>query len=246
MIPQPSVAPLKEWAIRARKRSGFNWDKFLHANSHRMRQEALRLLNRGADASRVVSMEGDELVFSRARYAVQDEDAVRRAIEQSKAFHPEEDPGEYGWLDETEDATGGRRAYGHVHIGGGELTLECSTRRRLEAGRALLQFLAGEHLRHLDDNFTSWQSALLDRKPSPDPPKRSSLPPDVERELVQKVLDEHYTKWLDMRLPALDGKTPREAVATAGGREGVVELLKSLKNDEARVSKLKAALGIEF
>ena len=254
-IPQPLVAPLKEWAIGARERSGLSWEKFLHANSHRMRQEAARLISRGADASRVVSMEGDELVFSRARYAVQDEDAVRQAIEQSKAFHPE-DPGEYGWLDETEDATGGRRAFGHVHLGGGELTLECSTRQRLERGKALLQVLAGGHLRHLDDDFTSWQSAMRDRKASPDAPEGSGLPPDLERELVQKVLDEHYRKWLDMGLPALDGKTPREAVTTAKGRAQVLELLKLPENGEEHkggdglawydVSKLKAALGIEF
>ena len=251
------VAPLKQWAIGARERSGLSWDDFLRANSHKMRQEASRLINRGAEPRRVVSFEGDELVFSRARYAVQDEDAVRHALDESKAFEPEEDPAEYGWLDEAEDATGGRRAFGHVHIAGGELTLECSTRQRLERGKALLQFLAGEQLRHLDDDFTTWQSAMRDRKPSPDPPKGSSLPPEVERELVQKVLaEQHYSKWPDTPLIALDGKTPREAMATLRGRAQVVDLLKLLENGEEHkrsdglawfdVSKLKAALGVEF
>jgi len=255
-IPQLEVARLNEWVVRAQQHSGLSWDAFLHANSHKMRQEASRLINRAADSTRVVSAEGDELTFSRARYAVQDEDAVRGALDQSKAFVHEEDPADYGWLDETEDATGGRRAYGHIRIAGGELMLECSTRQRLERGKALLQFLAGEHLRHLDDDFTSWQSALRDRKPSPDPPKGSGLPPEVERELVQKVLDEHYRKWLDMPLPALDGKSPRQAVATARGRAQVVELLKDIQNGEEHkrrdglasydVTKLKAELGVEF
>jgi len=255
-IPQPEVAPLKEWVIGARQRSGLSWGDFLHANSHRMRQEASRLINRRVDSMRVASFEGDELVFSRARYAVQDEDALRHALDQSKAFQPEEDAAEYGWLDEAEDAMGGRRAFGHLRIAGGELTLECSTRQRLERGKALLQFLAGENLRHLDDDFTSWQSAVRDGKASPGPPKGSGLPPEVERELVQKVLAEHYRKWLDMPLPALDGKTPRQAVATSEGRTQVVDLLKLLQNGEEHkrsdglawydVSKLKAALGIEF
>jgi hypothetical protein len=253
-IPQPLVAPLKEWAIGAQQRSGLSWDDFLRANSHKMRQEASRLINRGADSTRVVSFEGDELVFSRARYAVQDEDAVRHALDQSKSFEPDEDRAGYGWLNETEDATGGRRAFGHVHIAGGELTLECSTRQRLERGKALLQFLAGDQLRHLDDDFTSWQSAMRDRTPSTDPPKGSRLPPEVERELVQKVLEEHYRKWPDTPLMALDGRTPREAMATPEGRAQVVDLLKSLQNGEEHkrgdglawydVSKLKAALGI--
>ncbi len=135
------------------------------------------------------------------------------------------------------------------------MTLECSTRQRLERGKALLQFLVGEQLRHLDDDFTNWQSAMRDRKPSPDPPKGSGLPPGVERELVQKVLEEHYRKWPDTPLIALDGKTPREAMATPEGRAQVVDLLKLLENGEEHkrsdglawhdVSKLKAALGIE-
>jgi hypothetical protein len=95
-IPKPLVAPFNEWAIGARERSGLSWDDFLHANSHKMRQEASRLINRGADSTRVVSFEGDELVFSRARYAVQDEDAIRHALDQSKSFEPEEDPAGYG------------------------------------------------------------------------------------------------------------------------------------------------------
>jgi len=255
-IPQPLVAPFKEWAIRARGRSGLSWDDFLHANSHKMRQEAWRLINRGAESRRVVSFEGDDLVFSRARYAVQDEDAVRQALDNSKAFEPEEDPAGYGWLDETEDATGGRRAFGHVQIAGGELTLECSTRQRLERGKTLLQFLAGEHLRHLDDDFTTWQSAMRDRKPSPGAPKGSGPPPEVERELMRKVLAEHYSKWPDMPLIALDGKSPREAMATPEGRAQVVDLLKLLQNGEEHkrndglawydVSKLKVELGVEF
>jgi hypothetical protein len=255
-VPQPLVAPLKEWVIGARERSGLNWDDFLHANSHRMRQEASRLISLGAAPQRVVSFEGDELVFSKARYAVQDEDAVRHALDESKAFEPEEDPAAYAWLDDTEDAMGGRRAFGHVHIAGGELTLECSTRQRLERGKALLQFLAGDQLRHLDDDFTTWQAAMRDRTPSAEPPKGSGLPPEVERELVQKVLAEHYRKWPDTPLTGLNGKTPREAMATPAGRAQVVDLLKYLQNGEEHkrrdglawfdVSKLKADLGVEF
>jgi hypothetical protein len=255
-IPRPLVAPLRAWAIDARQRSGLDWGAFLRANSHKLRQEASRLMHRGADDMRVVGFEGDELVFSRARYALLDEEAVRRALNRSKAFLQEEDPADYGWLDEVEDASGARRAYGHVHIGGGELRLECSTRQRLKRGKELLGSLAGEHLRHLDDDFTPWQSAMRDRKAASGPAKASSRPPEVERELAGKVLAEHYDRWLDMPLPALDGKTPRQAAAAPEDRARVVDLLKLLENGEEHkrrnglawydVSKLKAKLGVAF
>jgi hypothetical protein len=256
-IPQPLVAPLKEWAINARRRSREGWDVFLHSHSHLMCQEASRLINRAAaQPLRMVSYEGDELVFSKARYAVLDEEALRREFDQSKVLLLGEDPADYGWLDEIEDENGGRRAYGHIHIAGGELTLECNSRQRLKRGKALLRNLARSHLRHLDDDFTPWQSAMRDRKDSPSAPKASGLPPEVEREVLEKVIDEHYRKWPDMRIPALNGKTPREAVKTAKGRAQVVELLKLFENGEDRkrrdgfasydISKLKKELGVEF
>jgi hypothetical protein len=255
-LPRPLVAPFKEWATEAWQRSGLSWDAFLHSHSHLMRQEASRLINRAAEQPpRMVSYEGDELVFSKARYEVLDEEALRREFDQSKVLLRGEDPADYGWLDETEDENGGRRAYGHIHIAGGELTLECNSRQRLKRGKALLRNLAGEYLRHLDDHFKPWQSAVRDRKDSPVPPEPSSLPPEVEREMVEKVLAEHYRKWPDMPLPALDGKTPRQAVRTPKGRAQVVDLLKLFENGEERrrrdglasydLSKLKKELGIE-
>jgi hypothetical protein len=255
-IPEDVVAPLKEWAIGAHQRSGLDWDAFLHAQSHKLRQEYSRLVNRPAGAMQVVSFEGDEMVFSNARYAVEDEDAVHGALAQSKAFLRGEDPADYGWLDENEDAGGARRAYGHVHIGGGELRLECSTRERLERGKKLLRSVAGKHLRHLGDDFTALNAAMRDRKPAPGTAKGSGIPPEVERELVAKVLGEHYDRWPDMPLPALDGRTPREALATAEGRAQVVDVLKLLQDREEHrrrdgqtwydIARLKAALGVEF
>ncbi|MGA2739492.1 MAG: hypothetical protein ABSG65_18890, partial [Bryobacteraceae bacterium] len=172
-IPQGLVAPLKQWAIEAQQRSGLEWIPFLRANSHKLRQEASRLMN--LDSAKLVSYEGDELVFSRAKYAVLDEVAVRRALDGSKAFLRDEDSAGYGWLDEVEDAGGARRAYGHVHIAGGELTLECLSRQRLDRGKVLLGSLAGEHLRHLGDGFTGVEEALRERK----------LPPAAQRDDLQ-------------------------------------------------------------
>ena len=255
-VPEHVVAPLKEWAIGAHRRSGLDWDAFLHANSHRLRQEYSQLSNQPPGSMRVVSFEGDELVFSHARYAVLDEEAVRGALDASNAFVQEDDPADYGWLDENEDASGGRRAYGHIHIADGTLMLECSTRQRLERGNELLRRLAGEHLRHLGDDFTPWKSAMRGHKAPPRAPKPSSLPPEVERELVAKVLAEHYARWPDMPLQALDGKTPREAATTARDRAKLVDLLKMIENGEQHkrrdglawydISKLKAELGVEF
>jgi hypothetical protein len=64
----------------------------------------------------------------------------------------------------------------------------------------------------------------------------------------------HYEAWLDESIPALDGKTPRQAAATRLGRQRVDLLLKEMENHEARVpeaerfdfDRLRRALNIEM
>jgi len=40
------------------------------------------------------------------------------------------------------------------------------------------------------------------------------------------MFSRHWESWVDQEIPALGGKTPREAVKTADGREAVEALLK--------------------
>ena len=59
----------------------------------------------------------------------------------------------------------------------------------------------------------------------------------MEREVTQHYMDSHYREWLDERIPALGGKTPREAARDFEGREQLVALLKELENRGARHAK---------
>jgi len=47
-------------------------------------------------------------------------------------------------------------------------------------------------------------------------------------------MDKHYREALDAPLPALGGKSPRQAVRSAVGRAQVIEWLKLLENRSAR------------
>jgi uncharacterized protein (DUF2384 family) len=46
---------------------------------------------------------------------------------------------------------------------------------------------------------------------------------------LKEYLDQHYQKWLDTPLPALQGKTPRKAMATKEGQRQVENLLRSME-----------------
>ena len=77
---------------------------------------------------------------------------------------------------------------------------------------------------------------MTENRDAPASPRRS-VPKRVEREVTQRFLDTHYRNWLDEKIPALDGKSPREAARDFEGREQLVALLKELENREARRAK---------
>ena len=51
---------------------------------------------------------------------------------------------------------------------------------------------------------------------------------------MQDHLDQHYRETLDAPIPALGGKSPRQAVRTAAGRAKVIDWLKLLENHSAK------------
>jgi len=51
-------------------------------------------------------------------------------------------------------------------------------------------------------------------------------------EAINKMLRVHYETWLDKELPALEGKTPRQAIKTKDGRERVDALLLHLERSQ--------------
>ena len=57
--------------------------------------------------------------------------------------------------------------------------------------------------------------------------------PEVQ-DAIKEMLTRHWQGWLDTAIPALKGKTPREAVRSAKGREAVRALLRDIEASEAR------------
>lgn len=82
-----------------------------------------------------------------------------------------------------------------------------------------------------------------------------NLPSGIIEKITNVLLDNFYDQWVDLSLPALDGKTPREACRTERGRRKVEELLRELefmeiaraRKDEPSydVNKLRRLLNID-
>ena len=177
------------------------------------------------------TVEGDEMVFASAVFDVRDRAALERAL----AGHPEldrQDDGSYAWF----EPGGGeefRRGLGTFVLDDDRVVLESTSKPRAERGRAFLEALAGDAVKHRATSFESVERAMK-RRPAKPPREADRVPPAVEAEIVGAYYDKHYRSWVDTALPALSGQTPREAAQSKTGRPKVVALLKDMESMSAR------------
>jgi len=75
----------------------------------------------------------------------------------------------------------------------------------------------------MEDDYESYAQEIISNKERSGP---KDIPPEVERELMQKFYKRHYTIFLDDKIPALDNMTPRSAAADPRMRPKLIELMK--------------------
>lgn len=180
---------------------------------------------------RLVTAEGDPLVFARAIFDVRDREALRAALE----GHPDlerEDDGGYAWL---ADAPGFRRGLGRFVLERDRLVFETQSEKRVERGRQFLESLAGDSVRFRLVEYEDPERAMERLASSP---RREAaggaVPPEVEAQVVGEFYAQHYRRWLDEPIPALGDRTPREAARLTRARPKLVALLQEFENMAAR------------
>ena len=197
----------------------------------------------------VRNTDGDEIVFSEARFPITGEVAkVIAGLDEIDEFE-KDDPNELRWTWQgpgspsqrvsrgrsftfETDNDAGRTILGNIEIADDALVLSTNSKERVDTGRDLLlsrlDGLVGQPL-------TSHQTLekMLDER-SGSAPVQSELPPEVAEQAIHSFLDGHYRQALDNPLPYLDGKTPRQAAKTKKGSAQVINWLKKSENSEAR------------
>lgn len=257
-VPRTQLQRFREWMDDDRKESGLPWREYLKANWTRIRRQSFDAAENWVDSLRVSNTDGEEMLFSKATYTTVDEVAAIGALQLSTEFtdesNEEESAMRFIWLNDE------KTVLGNIRVGGGELTLETNSKQRLERGKRLISDVAGASLRHLRDEFTTQKEMKRQAKEGAgNPPsgrsEASEIPKDVRDRIIKEAFEKHYRGWLDTKIPALDGKTPRQAVKTAKGREQTIEILKTIENIEERkrqagevyfdVGRLQAELGLD-
>ena len=114
-----------------------------------------------------------------------------------------------------------------------KLELWCLSKERLERGKKRLQEIIGNDIQYQRDHYED-----MLKKAGRKSARTSSIEgegvPDKFLPLYTKAMEEWITRWVDEKIPALGGNTPREAVRTLEGKKKVEELLKDFENVEER------------
>ena len=178
---------------------------------------------------RLHNTDGEELVFHTATYAVSDEVAARKALAAREDTDTPDDGEHYYWLRDPDKALSGE---GTVYLGtlsfnGGRLTLQVNSAERLARAREWLDAAPG--IAFLSVKTRAAEDLL--KKPTRDKKtedrEKAPIPPDVLEE-VEILLVKHYMEWLDIPLPALGDRTPRQACSSEKGREKVARMIRSI------------------
>jgi hypothetical protein len=123
------------------------------------------------------------------------------------------------------------------------------TQRYADEGRRWFESVAGDAVRFLSRELSD-PAGLLRNMPAGQGAKPVDagldLSPEALAEMVEDTLRRMYAKWPDEPIPALAGKTPRQAINTPAGLERVKGLIRMYEASEKRQAAQQGRRTISF
>ncbi|HRO59360.1 MAG TPA: SEC-C domain-containing protein [Burkholderiaceae bacterium] len=197
---------------------------------------------------------GEPLLFVTDHYRILDKPALIDALDAS----PETSADAEGqWTRASLEAEGTSRLLAGIQIGSAQDRIEIfhRTQDSADEGRAWFEKLAGDSVRHLTREITDPAEVLRSKKATgqetqadagPAPAGVLDLPPEVLSQAIEQTLRRSYANWADEPIPALTGKTPRQAIRTAAGLERVKGLLRSYEANETAMATSDGRPAISY
>jgi hypothetical protein len=180
------------------------------------------------------SHSGDPILLITDHYRVENWDDLAAALETQSDIEGDRVSGWARFCDCTDGQT--RRSVS-INLGKSEGRIELfyKTQNYADQGRPWFEALAGKSVEFAGRVLSDPRSAMKNPptgKPGSPATTVPDLPPEALAEAVEQVLRRTYANWSDEPIPALGGKTPRQAIVTATGRERVRGLLRSYEAGE--------------
>ncbi|MBI4194079.1 MAG: SEC-C domain-containing protein [Betaproteobacteria bacterium] len=150
---------------------------------------------------------------------------------------------------------------GNLSIDGARLTAEVNSGERAIRIREIVEERLGARAKHLATEIQSTESMLARAERQRGGKKARAAQAEHERlaalpevqAMVKEHFRRHFESWVDQPIPALGGRTPREAMQDPDGREMVEALVQQAERhgramqppmDESIIRDLRARLGL--
>ena len=172
----------------------------------------------------------EDLLWHTASFSVADLAVVRQALLQRKDLDHDEVNDEFVWLKKTGEGAkmlGGPVTLGRIEFVGDELVLTVNSSERFARARKWLEALPGVVFHKVTTR--GMDEAEEDRPMD----ERIAKPEPVEitpgmASALQEMFEKRYMEWLDMPLPVLGGRTPRQTCKTAAGRQQITMMIRTI------------------
>ena len=181
----------------------------------------------------MVNNDGDLLELCEMVLHAADPAGVRRALEEYPEIERDERDDTYVWLrpfDAEIDPSGFEDGVlvARLRIIGEEVLVSSNSRERADLVREW--FCDLPDVRFVSETVRAWdappEAPLDDRLPSA--AENDGPSPEELLEFVHGMLDKQYTDWLDSALPALSGRSPREAAEDPASRAYVAVMIRTI------------------
>ena len=192
--------------------------------------------------------DGDDVLFHDLRYPLASgvtQKAVAERLDRVKGFLPE-GPRFWNWLAARKRRSGkvggglmldtqmeGATVLGSLELKGKTLLVTVNSAERATKVQTLIGAAAGGLLKLPLTTIRTVDQMRADQRRDGPRDAADEIPPEIASQLMRDHLDKHYRETLDAPIPALDDKSPRQAVRTAAGCEKVIDWLKMLENRSA-------------
>lgn len=195
---------------------------------------------------------GDPLLLVTDHYRVHDAAALATALALQADVSGD---AQQGWNRMIGGADGTQRSLSAINPGRSTDRVERfhRTQRLADAGRAWFEGVAGPAVQHLTREITDPAGQLArsgggdtGRTPRSSSTSTPDLPPEVIAQAIEQVLHRHYANWADETIPALDGRTPRQAITTPAGLERVKGLLREYEEGERQQSAAQGRPAVSY
>ncbi len=168
----------------------------------------------GSSTPKVVNAQGGDLLMAESRFEVLDSAKVLARLRESE--YEESEQGVFRFFNSSGSVSA------RIEVSRDKLVVFAKSRIGIDSVKAWLQDVLSNVLRHRLDSF---EDPMSSGASASEPPELQPVPPQAQAAL-RKMLEQHLRQWVDMPIPALGGKSPRQTARSKTGRSQVEAMLR--------------------